>query len=152
MKPSKAIIAFIKRFESCRLRAYLCPAGVPTIGYGHTGPDVTKADIGRKIITQEQADELFVADLAHFTQGIEKLVKVKLTQYQFDALLSFTFNVGLGALQSSTLLRVLNAGNYNLVPQQLQRWTRGAGGKEVLAGLVRRRNSEIVIWGGGSYD
>lgn len=130
---------FIQAFEGLRLTAYLCPAKVWTIGYGHTG-DVAEG----MTITLEQAEALFAHDVAVFEQGVLKLVKVPLTQNQFNALVSFAYNLGLGNLAKSTLLRRLNSGNYAAVPVELMKWDK-AGGKPV-AGLTRRREGEGELW------
>ena len=100
--------ALIEKFEGLRLTAYQDMVGVWTIGYGHTGPDV-KAGL---TITQQQAEQLLINDLARFNNGVNALVTVKINQNQFDALISFSYNLGLGSLQQSTLLRLLNAGNF----------------------------------------
>ena len=142
MKTSHDGLKLIKAHEGLRLRAYLCPAGVWTIGYGHTSaagaPDVRPG----MVITQSEADAILKADLAKFENRVNRLVKVPLTQGQFDALVSFDFNTG--ALHSSTLLKRLNEGRHADVPAQLMRWTK-AGGKE-LPGLVRRRREEAGLW------
>lgn len=129
-------VTLVREFEGCRLDAYRCPAGIPTIGYGATGPDIR---MGMRW-TQEQADERLAEDLARFAAGVERLVQVDLTDNQFAAIVSFAFNVGLGALRDSTLLRKLNAGDYEGAADQLPRWNRGGG--RVLAGLTRRRAAE----------
>ena len=136
MKTGAEGLALIKAFEGLGLTAYLCPAGVATIGYGSTGPHVK---LGHTI-TRTQAELLLKLDLLRFESAIARLVTVPLNQNQADALISFAFNVGIGALEKSTLLRKLNDGDYNAVPSQLQRWNK-AGGK-VLPGLVRRRLAE----------
>lgn len=128
-------IDLIKSCEGCRLRAYTDSVGVWTIGYGHT----ETAERGM-VITAEEAEELLRADLRRFESGVKGLVAVELTQGQFDALVSFSFNVGLGNLRRSTLLRKLNEGNYTEASKQFLRWTK-AGGKE-LKGLVKRRQAE----------
>jgi len=129
----------IKTFEGLRLDAYLCPAGVWTIGYGTTR-GVMKGDR----ITKEQAEKLLIEDVRQFEAAINKLVKVALKQGQFDALVVFCYNVGVGAFERSTLLSVLNMGRYADVPAQLMRWTK-VKGKE-LSGLVNRRNAEVLLW------
>lgn len=129
-------VALVREFEGCRLDAYRCPAGIPTIGYGATGPDIR---MGMKW-TQEEADERLAEDLARFAEGVERLVLVDLTDNQFAALVSFAYNVGLGALAGSTLLRELNAGDYEGAADQFPRWSKGGG--RVLPGLVRRRAAE----------
>lgn len=146
MKVSSAGINLIKEFEGVRLKSYKCPAGVWTVGVGHTsaaGPP--KVGPGMEI-TNAQAMKILAQDLGQFENGIDTMVKVPLTQNQFDALVSFTYNVGLGAFQKSTLLKKLNAGQYDAVPAELMKWTK-AGGKE-LPGLVRRRRAEAAMWRG----
>lgn len=140
MKTSDAGIMLIKSFEGLKLVAYKCPAGIWTNGYGHTGPDVTPG----QVITQAQADALLARDLERFEAGVSRLVSVQLTQNQFDALVCFSFNLGLGALQGSTLLRLLNAGDYAGAAAQFPRWNK-AGGKE-LPGLTRRRSAEQALF------
>jgi len=132
-------IELIRHFEGCRLNAYLCPAGVWTIGYGHTA-DVKEGDS----IDQEAAEAFLIKDLEKFEQAVTRLVEVPLTQQQFDALVSWTFNLGAGNLAASTLLRKLNNYQYAEVPEQMMRWVR-AGGK-VLDGLVRRRAAEAALF------
>ncbi len=140
LKPSARVRDLIARWEGFRAEAYLCPAGVWTIGYGHTGPDVKPG----MVITQQQAVQLLINDLARFNNGVNALVTLPLNQNQFDALVSFSYNLGLGSLQSSTLLRLLNAGNFQAAADQFPRWDR-AGGKEV-AGLLARRNAERALF------
>ena len=133
-------LELIKSFEGLRLRAYLCPAKVWTIGYGHTG-DVR----GGQVITQSQADDLLKQDLRRFEIAVRKLVKVPLTQNQFDALVSFAYNVGEAALSRSTLLRKLNAGDLAGTKLEFAKWNKGGG--KVLAGLTRRRADEATLFG-----
>lgn len=135
MRISQKGIELIKKLEGCRLEAYKCPAGIWTIGYGHT-----KGVKDGQIITQEQAEEFLREDLRIFEQAVESCVKVPLSQNQFDALVSFCYNCGSGALKTSTLLRLLNEGNYSSAADQFLRWNK-AGGK-VLVGLTRRREEE----------
>jgi lysozyme len=130
----------VKEFEGCRLVAYRCPAGVWTIGWGHTGPEVRKG----LTITQEQADELLEQDLGSVLSGVDRLVTVDLSVGQTAALVSFAYNVGLGALKHSTLLRLLNAGAKEAAAAELAKWTRAAG--RVLPGLVRRRAAEMEMF------
>ena len=136
-------LELVKHFEGCFLKAYKCPAGIWTIGYGHTGLEHNDGTVhfGR-VITREQADELLRHDMGKFARRVNDLVKFPLTQDQFDALVSFDFNTG--ALGKSTLLKVLNAGRPEEVPAQLMRWNRGGG--KVLKGLTRRRMSEYNLW------
>lgn len=142
MRTSQAGKDLIISFEGIRLQAYKCPAGVWTIGVGSTQPPVTPGEE----ITKKEAMDRFDHDLSKFEKAVDRLVTVPLTQNQFDALVSFTFNVGEGALTKSTLLKKLNAGNYDAVPAELMKWTKG-GGKE-LPGLVRRRRAECAMWRG----
>jgi len=139
VKTSKAGADSIKSREGLRLKAYPDPAtgGEPwTIGVGHTGPDVYPG----MVISADQADDMLRRDLEKFERGIERLVTVPLTQNQFDALVSLTFNIGLGNFGGSTLLRKLNARDYNGAADEILRWNRAAG--KVMPGLTRRREAE----------
>ena len=140
MQTSATGIAMIQRFEGLSLTAYQDVVGVWTIGYGHTGHDVQPG----MSISQAQAQSLLQTDLAYFEGGVGGLVKVPLNQYEFDALVSFSYNLGLGNLQSSTLLRVLNTGNYASAAMQFPNWNL-AGGK-VQTGLVARRAAEQQLF------
>lgn len=135
MKINEAGLNLIKDFEGCRLKAYLCPAGVWTIGYGHT--QGVKPDM---VINQLQAERFLRQDLKRFEDAVTSLVKVPITPNQFSALVSFTYNVGTGALYDSTLLRKLNKEDYKGAANEFLRWNK-AGGK-VLPGLTRRRLAE----------
>ena len=140
MKTSILGLNLIKSFEGVRLLAYKCPAGILTIGYGHTGSDVTKG----KTITLNEAENLLKKDLKKYESAVNNSVKVPLNQNQFDALVSWTYNVGVGAMANSTLLKKLNAGLYHEVPTQLKRWNKASG--KVLSGLVRRREAESALF------
>ncbi|NHQ81610.1 lysozyme [Chromobacterium vaccinii] len=140
MKTNAAGISLIKQFEGVRLTAYQDMVGVWTIGYGHTGPEV-KAGM---TITQQQAEQLLATDLQTFETGVGKAVTVPLSANQFSALVSFSYNLGLGNLRSSTLLRLLNQGDYAGAGAQFPRWNR-AGGQEVV-GLTRRRQAEQSLF------
>lgn len=129
----------IKEFEGCKLKAYLCPAGVPTIGYGHT----YGVKMGRTI-TQKDADTLLDVDYADFERKVLALLKVKVTDNQLGALVSFAYNLGVGALQKSTLLKLLNGGDPKSAANEFLKWNK-AGGK-VLPGLVRRREAEKKLF------
>lgn len=133
----------IKSFEGLKLTAYLCPAKIPTIAWGHT-KTVKASDVGKKKITEAEAEKLLKSDLLNFENAVNKLVIVPLNQNQFDALVSFSFNVGTGAFHSSTLLKKLNAKDYKGASEQFERWNK-AGGK-VLAGLTRRRAAEKTLF------
>lgn len=150
MRTGEKGIALIKKMEGCELEAYKCPAGIWTIGYGHTTaagePDVTE---GMKI-TQREAAVILKQDLRKFEDAINRLVKVELSQSQFDALVSFVFNIGAGAFAKSTLLKKLNAGDYDAVPSELAKWSKA--GKKVLKGLVARRAAEAALWSEDDQD
>jgi lysozyme len=145
---SKEGAAFIARFEGFRGQLYNDAAGHATIGYGHLvhhGPiDGSEPAEFRKGISQDRALELLQADAAKAAAEIARSVKVPLDQHQFDALVSFAFNVGNGAFRESTLLRLLNEGRYDAVEAQLARWNK-AGGK-TLQGLVNRRAAEAKLF------
>ena len=132
-------IDLIKHFEGCELNAYKCPAGVWTIGYGHI-----KGVSEGMSITQEQAEQMLLDELKEYENYINELVVVDLSQNQFDALVSWVYNLGPANLKSSTLLKVLNSGDYAGVPDQIERWNK-AGGK-VLEGLIRRRLAESSLF------
>ena len=137
---NKAGLELIKSFEGCKLKAYVCPAGVLTIGYGSTGSHVKPG----MVITQDQADELLRSDLRRFEDYVDQHCKPA-TDNQFAALVSFAFNVGEGNLRTSTLRRLHNAGDYAGAQGQFARWNKGGG--KVLAGLVRRREAEAKLYG-----
>lgn len=137
-------LELIKHFEGLYLKSYKCPANVWTIGWGHTGLTFGKPLGEGMVITKEDAQELLEIDMIRYAKPVRDLVKVPLKQHQFDALVSFTYNCGANALKNSTLLKLLNAGNYDAVPEQLNRWNKGGG--KVLAGLVRRRKAEGHLW------
>ena len=141
MKTSNTGIDLIKHFERCETEAYLCPAGVPTIGYGH----IKGVQLG-DVITKPQAHEMLVEELSEYENYINDMVTVELSQNQFDAMVSWVYNLGGGNLKSSTLLKTLNIGNYRGVPEQIMRWNK-AGGK-VLEGLTRRRQAEADLFSG----
>lgn len=133
----------IKEFEGFRAKAYLCPAGVWTVGYGTTRINGHKVSESTQITTEE-ADVFLEQDLKVFEDAINKHVDVELTQNQFDALVAFVYNVGIGNFQSSTLLKKLNSGDYEGASQQLLRWDKAKGKK--LAGLTRRRKAEQKLF------
>src|SRR5438045_2762183 len=124
---NKAGITIIKLFESCRLTAYLCPACKPTIGWGHTGPDVTQEDVkNHKTITEKEAAYLLVKDLIAAENTVKLKVTVPLTSNQFSALTSFVYNVGPTTFQNSnSVLSVLNHGHYDKVPSGLRKYVYG---------------------------
>jgi lysozyme len=145
MKLLKEGINILHEFEALRLEAYLCPAGVPTIGWGNTyyenGAKVKLGDV----ITKKRADELFANIVDYFSREVLKSLKVKLNDYQFSALVSFAYNVGIRAFRNSTLLRLVNANpNDAGIAHQFKRWNKSRG--RVLRGLTRRRKAEIELY------
>lgn len=139
MKVSDKAIELIKKHEGLRLNAYLCPANVWTIGYGHT-LSAKKGDV----ITAERAVELLKKDL-EWSESVINMERLNLTQNQFDALVSFVFNIGAGNFRRSTLLRLLKEGqSKEVVSNQFHRWVNGGG--RVLPGLVRRRQDEANLF------
>ena len=144
METSSEGISLIQKFEGCELEAYQCSAGVWTIGYGHT-KDVVEG----MTITKEQAEQMLVDELHEYENYINEYVTVALSQNQFDALVSWVYNLGPANLKSSTMLKVLNSGEYEDVPAQMKRWNK-AGGK-VLEGLIRRREAEACLFKGTEW-
>ena len=142
MQISAAGLALIKQYEGYRGSVYKDVAGFPTIGYGHK---LTAGESYPKGITEAQATAILLNDVAGAEQAVNTLVKVPLTQGQFDALVSFTYNLGAGTLQRSTLLALLNAGRYAAVPGEMVLFDK-AGGK-VVEGLRERREAEGRLWG-----
>lgn len=134
-------IEIIKKWEGLYLEAYLCPANVWTIGYGHT-KNVTP---GMKI-TEAGAEALLRQDMEWVENAVHSKVKVPLTQNQYDALCSFVFNVGAGAFGRSTMLRKLNAGDYEGAANEFPRWNKAAG--KTLRGLTNRRLDEQKLFRG----
>jgi GH24 family phage-related lysozyme (muramidase) len=134
-------IALIKSFEGLSLNKYQDIVGKWTIGYGHL---ILPDEVFNVALTEAQAETLLRRDLAVSEKGVNQYVLVPLTQNQFDALVSFTFNLGVGNLKSSTLLRVLNAHQYQSAADEFLRWDK-AGGKQV-AGLTRRRTAERALF------
>jgi len=145
MKTSKEGVSLLKKFEGCKLRTYLDAVDVPTIAYGRT-KDVKIGDI----CTQQQAEDWLEEELVEYEGYVEKAVTVPLEQNQFDALVSWTYNLGPSNLTRSSMLRVLNASDYDNVPEQIMRWNK-AGGR-VLAGLVRRREAEAEMFKGNDWS
>lgn len=139
MKTSQNGINLIKQFEGCKLTAYKCPAGVWTIGYGHTNG--VKSG---QTITQAKAEEYLKSDLIKYENYVNGYVKVSLNQNQFDALVSFTYNCGGGALKTSTLLKKLNNKDYTGASNEFPRWNKSNG--KVLNGLVKRRTAEKTLF------
>ncbi len=140
MKTGTHCIALIKHFEGFRAHPYICPGGVPTIGYGHAilpGENFSE-------ITEGVAEEILRADLARAEATVRDLVEVYLCQHMFDALVAFIYNVGAGAFANSTLLRLLNKGDYLGAADQFGRWV--YAGRKKLSGLVSRREAEKELF------
>lgn len=133
-----ALYVLIRTFEGCRLVPYLCPAGVWTCGWGSTGPDVVPG----RAWSQEYADQRMQQDAMKFARGALALCP-RVTGDRLSAIADFAYNVGLGALQASTLRRKVNDQDWEGAKAQLMRWTRGGG--RVLPGLVRRRKAEADL-------
>jgi lysozyme len=145
---------FIARFEGCVLKMYNDPTGNATIGVGHlihmgriNGREPAEFRNG---ITRKRALALLMNDADKAARGVRRLIKVPLKQHQLDALVSFTFNCGEGALASSTLRKRLNRGEYAAVPQELNKWVMSGGRR--LEGLVRRRKAEGAVFRNGKYN
>jgi len=139
MRTGQHGIDLIKKYESCKLTAYKCPSGVWTIGYGHT-QGVKQGDK----ITQEQADKFLADDLESFEYYVRAVVFKELNQNQFDALVSFVFNVGSGNFKKSTLLKLLNEGKFTHAALEFAKWNKADG--KVLNGLTKRRESERLLF------
>jgi len=156
MKISKTGLALIKYFEGYRSKAYLCSAGVPTIGYGTTRINGQPVKLGM-VCTEAQAEAWLASDVLQFEKDVNALVTHELTQYQFDALVSFAYNVGSDidadtiaeGLGDSTLLKKVNRKEYILASAEFLKWNK-AGGK-VLPGLVTRRRAEHLLFLGGDW-
>ena len=141
----RAAVDLVKHFEGLHLKAYLCPAGVPTIGYGHTD----SVRLGQTI-TADQADAFMAADLVEAASHVDTLVKVPLNDDERGALSSFVFNLGAGSLASSTLLKLLNSGDREGAGIQFGRWVYASvnGARTQLPGLVARRAAEAALFSG----
>jgi lysozyme len=133
-------LALTEQYEGCRLTAYQDQVGVWTIGYGHTGADVTPG----LTITQQQAEALLAKDVLTAARCVNSMVKLQLTQGEFDALVDFVFNLGAGNFARSTLLTALNAGDFARAAAQFECWDRAGG--IVVAGLLRRRQAELGLF------
>ena len=148
LRPGPLAAALCEHFEGFRSSPYLDPAGVWTVGYGHTLPGGPSAAF--RNVSESFARELMLDDLLIAAQGVRSLVKVPLSGAEFDALCSFTFNLGAARLRDSTLLARLNAGEYSAVPAELARWNKARvnGTLTTLRGLTRRRAAEAAVWSG----
>lgn len=137
--------ALARRFEGCYLRPYLCPAGVPTIGYGATYyEDGTRVTLFDAPITRERAESLLLWMVrTRYLPAVLRLCPGIDSPERLAAIIDFTFNLGAGNLQASTLRRRINAGQWDDVPSELRKWIKGGG--RVLAGLVKRREAEVAL-------
>jgi lysozyme len=147
MEMTKEGLTLIKRFEGFRGSAYRCPAGVWTIGYGHTSAAGPPRVIQGSEMSLGDADTVLAADVGVFAAAVRKGLKRELSDVQFSALVSFAYNVGVGAFQSSSVLKAVNAGDFEAVPRRLQLWVKGGG--RTLPGLVKRRAAESELFLGG---
>jgi lysozyme len=145
MEMSAAGLGLLKRSEGFRSHTYLDAAGIATIGYGH---QLLPHESFPNGISGAQGEEILSSDLRGAEQAVQRLVRVALSQGQFDALVDFTFNVGAGKLASSTLLKELNAGQFDAAREQLLCWDHV--GSQENAGLKVRRKAEFQLWGGGA--
>ncbi|MCR4330059.1 MAG: lysozyme [Candidatus Roizmanbacteria bacterium] len=139
MKTSAVGIELIKKYEGLKLQAYVCPGGVLTVGYGHT-----KNVKENMILTPQDAEELLIKDLEYFEEKLIDVVKVKINQNQFDALISLIYNIGEGAFNESSLLKFINDNKFDLAARQFPRWIYSNG--KILTGLVNRRKAEREIF------
>ena len=145
MNLDKEGLDLIKRFEGCKLQAYLCSAGVPTIGVGNTYyEDGTKVKLGDEI-TQEKADELFSMIVKKYEDTVNQLVKSKINQHQFNSLVSLTYNIGAGNFQKSSVLKKVNLNPADAtIKDSFLLWNKANG--KVIKGLVTRRNAEADLY------
>ena len=136
--------SLIRHFEGLKLESYVCPAGKLTIGYGHAFDDVFK---GQKI-TKDEAEKILEKDIEFFNSGIKRYLKVPLAPNQLGALISFAFNVGIGNLKTSTLLRKINLKDFDGASKEFLRWNKATvdGKLTVLDGLTKRREAESQVF------
>jgi len=142
-------LELLKQWEGLRLSAYKDAGGIWTIGYGHTSAAGTPRVYQGMRISEPQAEEILTRDLVQYERAVEGNVKVPLNDNQFAALVAFTYNVGVSAFKRSTLLKKLNAGDYDAVPVEMMKWTRA--GKKRLKGLENRRAAESGLWVKGEF-
>ena len=145
-KTAQKGIDLIKKYEGFMAKAYLCPAGVPTIGYGNTFyPNGVKVKMGDPPITEARASEILLTVLTKYEDAVNRYAQKPINQNQFDALVSFTYNLGMGNLRTSTLLKKLNINPADAsIAAEFLKWTRANG--VVLAGLKRRRTEEAQLY------
>ena len=141
---SREGIELIKRFEGLELQSYQDVAGIWTVGYGHTGPEVGPG----MVITEAQAEALLIEDLERFERGVSSAVDVNVTQTQFDALVSLAYNIGVGAFSRSTAVKRLNKGDFEGAAEAITWWNKATinGRKTPVTGLTRRRAAEAALF------
>lgn len=147
MQMNEEGLALIRQFEGFRAQAYRDAVGVWTIGFGHTSMAGPPAVTRGMTVNQAEAETILARDVAQFAEALRKLITVELNDSQFSALVSFAYNVGIGNVRASSVLRAVNARDFGAVPRRLQLWTK-AGGR-VLPGLVRRRAAEAALFATG---
>lgn len=146
MRISEKGLNLIKKYEGFSSRPYMCPANIPTIGYGSTYyPNGTKVKLSDDSISEDEATQIleYIAQ-KDFGSAVNKFVIVELTQNQFDALVSFAYNIGRTAFENSTLLKLLNRGEYEAAAEQFEKWNKSGG--KVLSGLTKRRFDEQKLF------
>jgi lysozyme len=148
MKVSQRGLDLIKEFEGFRGKAYLCPAGVPTIGWGTT-KGVTKADVDRgRTITKAQAEKLLRADLVGYEDGVDAALTIPPNQHQFDACVSMAYNIGVAGFRTSSVCKAHNRGDFQAASRAFGLWNKATvNGKKIeLPGLTRRRAAEAALY------
>ena len=150
MQITREGLELIKAHEGLRLKAYRCPAGVWTIGYGHTSAAGNPIVTPGMTIDKDEAERILRSDLTKFEAVVKKLVKVNLTPNQYSATVSFVYNVGETNFAKSSVLKVINSKQFDLVPAKLALWNKGGG--KVLPGLVRRRAEEGALFASDGVD
>jgi len=145
-KLSQKGLDLIKQFEGLKLKPYLCPAGIPTLGFGNTYyPDGTKVKLTDPAITQEKAEELLKFLLVSYEKAVDSFCRDDISQGNFDALTSFAYNLGTGALQKSTLIKKVNLNPKDVtIADEFLKWNKSNG--TVLKGLTLRRQAEANIY------
>jgi len=146
MRVSTKALQLLKEFEGFRAAPYLCPSGVVTIGYGHTAGVTMQSEP----ITEQLAAAVLALDVRRYEEAVEAAVTVPLSQSEFDALVCWTFNVGVSAMRTSTLLRAINAGDRAAAAVEFLKWDKGRQGNKLvtLPGLTRRRQTEKALFEG----
>jgi len=145
-KLSQKGLDLIKQFEGLKLKPYLCPAGIPTLGFGNTYyPDGTKVKLTDPAITQEKAEELLKFLLVSYEKAVDSFCRDDISQGNFDALVSFAYNLGTGALQKSTLIKKVNLNPKDVtIADEFLKWNKSNG--TILKGLTLRRQAEANLY------